>query len=123
MAGEFDFYIPSRAQWWIEEISDEKSEAVKNGLIQKRKIYNYRLKGLSGFALNTQKHPFDDIKVREAMSYLFNFDELNTKLFYDQYQRINSYYPGSIFACKNNPKPEYNPAKAKAFLKEAGWAK
>ena len=123
MAGEFDFYIPSRAQWWIEEISDEKSEAVKNGLIQKRKIFNYRLKGLAGFALNTQVAPFDDIKVREAMSYLFNFDELNKKIFYDQYERLHSYYPGSIYACKNNVKPEYNPAKAKELLQAAGWAK
>lgn len=123
LAGEVDWYIVPRAQWWAEELNETKQTNIARGVIARQKIYNRNPKGTSGFALNTNRPPFDDIKVREAMSLLFNFQELNSKLFFNEYVRINSYYYGTPYANPNNPKPEYNPTKALKLLKEAGYTR
>jgi len=123
LAGEVDWYIVPRAQWWAEELTEAKQPDIARGAIARQKIYNRNPKGTSGFALNTNRAPFDDINVREAMSLLFNFDELNSKLFFNEYVRINSYYYGTPYAAPNNPKPEYNPTKALELLKKAGYVK
>ncbi|HRI28759.1 MAG TPA: ABC transporter substrate-binding protein, partial [Chitinophagales bacterium] len=123
LAGEVDWYIAPRAQWWAEELTEAKIPDIARGVIARQKIYNNSPKGTSGFALNTAKPPFDDVKVREALGLLFNFEELNQKLFFNEYVRINSFYYGTPYANPNNPKPEYNPTKALALLKEAGYTK
>ena len=41
--GEFDVYFPGRAQWWVQELNAEKIPEIRDGLIQKRKIYYDRL--------------------------------------------------------------------------------
>lgn len=123
LAGEVDWYIVPRAQWWAEELTEAKIPDIARGVIARQKIYNNSPKGTSGFAMNTAKPPFDDVKVREALGLLFNFEELNQKLFFNEYVRINSFYYGTPYANPNNPKPEYNPTKALALLKEAGYTK
>ncbi len=121
--GEFDFYIPARAQWWVEELNVNKDDNVKRGLIQKRKIYNYDPQGMGGFAMNTNESPFNDLNVRKAFSYLFNFEQLNEKMFFDEYVRCQSWFPSSVFENKDNPKPKYDPALAAKLLDEAGWTR
>ncbi len=121
--GEFDFYIVNRAQWWKEEVSPETNEDLKRGLIQRHKIYNFNASGLAGLALNTTKPPFDDIRLREAMSLLFDFKEINEKLFFSEYQRITSYFPNGAYANPTNKAGEYNPEKAMKLFEEAGWTR
>lgn len=122
-AGEFDLYIPSRAQWWHQELTPESVDDIKRGLIQKQKIFNYKPLGTSGLAFNTLEEPFNNIKVRQAFEYLWNVDQLMEKLFFNEYERCRSYYGGSVYENKNNPTPEYNPDKAVKLLTEAGWTK
>ncbi len=121
--GEFDLYQVGRAQWWVEELSPEKIDEVKRGLIQKRKIYNFEASGFSGLAFNTREAPFNDIKVRQAVGHLWNIPELNEKLFFNEYAQCTSYFEGTPFANPNNPDPTYNPDKAIKLLEEAGWKK
>ena len=121
-AGETDFYIVPRAQWWAEEVNEEYPD-IKRGVVTRQKIYNFDPVGTGGLAMNTKREPFNDIRVREAIGYLFNFDQLNKTLFFDEYVRLNSFYPSSPYAHPNNPTPEYNPEKAVALLKDAGWTK
>ncbi len=122
-ADELDVYIPSRAQWWYEEFNTETNDDVKRGLTLRRKIYNYNAKGTAGLAMNTNEPPFDNIKVREAMSLLFNFEQLNDKMFFNEYVRCKSYFPNGVYEFPGNPMPTFNPEKAKQLLKEAGWEK
>ncbi len=121
--GDFDYYEPSRAQWWKEELNAENIDNIKRGLIQKRKIFNSKPLGTSGLVFNTLEAPFDDIKVRKAFAYAWNVDELNEKLFYDEYVRCVSYYQGSVYQNPSNPIPTYNPDKAVKLLEEAGYKK
>lgn len=121
--GEYDFYNTMRAQWWAEEFTTKSSDDVKRGLVQKVKMYNFNPKGTSGLAMNTKEEPFSDPKVRKAISMLWNFDQLNEKLFFGEYVKNVSYYQNSVYENPNNPTQKYNPTAATALLKEAGWEK
>lgn len=82
-----------------------------------------------GFIMNTRRAPFDDIKVREAMSLLFDFEWANRTLFHGQYRRINSFYPNTDLAGHDYKPPvnetaaqkRDNMKRADALLKDAGW--
>ena len=54
---------------WVEEMNIDR---VQRGLIQKRKVYNDNPSGIQGFAFNTRKAPFDDIRFRQALAHLLN---------------------------------------------------
>ena len=52
---------------------------------------------------NTRRAPFDDIRVREAIGYLLDFEWSNRTLFENTYTRANSYFPNSIYAASGIP--------------------
>jgi len=118
--GEIDVYRENTARRWVQETDFDK---VKKGWIQKRKIYTKKPQGFSGFVFNMRKPPFNDKRIRLAFAYLFNREKLIDQLFFKQYEFIDSYFPGSIWANPDNPKIRYNPEKASALLAEAGWSK
>jgi peptide/nickel transport system substrate-binding protein len=52
-------------------------------------------KGMSALVFNTRRPIFADIRVREAIAILFDFEWLNHNYFYDLYERTGSYFEGS----------------------------
>jgi microcin C transport system substrate-binding protein len=123
--GEFDLYMPNRAQWWVQELSAQNPEfkAMQRGLVQKKKIFNFNPAGMSGLAFNTLEEPFDDIRVRQAFSMLWNVDVLIEKLFFGEYEKTRSYFQGSVYENPETPRPLHNPEQALKLLNEAGWKK
>ncbi|MCG2725796.1 MAG: extracellular solute-binding protein [Elusimicrobia bacterium] len=118
--GDIDFYYVSKAQRWAKECDFDK---IKKGWIQKRKIYTQAPESFLGFAFNMRKPPFNDRNVRKAFSFLVNREKLLDKLFFNEYNYIDSYFPGAQWANENNPRVRYNPAIAAKLLKRAGWKK
>ena len=116
--GELDYYVVAVARKWVEEMNFDK---IQNGWIQKRKIFTFQPNGVSGLALNMRQPPFDDVRVRKAMSYLYNRPVFMEKLFFNEYVSTYSYFPGSIYENPTNERIDYDPEKAQALLKEAGW--
>jgi microcin C transport system substrate-binding protein len=116
--GDLDDYYVNISREWVEEMNFDR---VQRGLIQKRKIYNDAPSGFGGLAFNTRQEPFTDIRVRKALTLLMNRDELISKLFFNEYVPLNSYYAGGIYENKNNPKNLYNQQEALGLLAEAGW--
>jgi len=51
-------------------------------------------KGMLGLVMNTRRAAFADIRVREALLYLFDFEWLNHNYFFDLYRRTASYFDG-----------------------------
>jgi len=66
---------------------------------------------------------FSDVRVRKAMSYAFDYDELMDKLWYGLYQpSVGIFYPNAWMAPKPPPAPyKQDLAKAEELLDAAGW--
>ncbi len=123
--GDTDFYLELRSSWWVQEFDLENPEpafdALTRGLVQKRRVFNYNPKGTGGLRLNMRKPPFDDVRMRKVAALLFNVDLLNKTMFFNEYDRMNSIFPHSIYENPSNPRYEYDPKTAAALLDEMGW--
>ena len=84
--GEMDMYVIWRSSIWAQNFSPEEDPLVKRGLIQRTKVFNFLPGGINGLAFNTLEEPYDDIRIRKAFSLLWNVDELNEKLFFNEYE-------------------------------------
>ena len=51
-------------------------------------------KGMEGLVFNTRRPMFADIRVREALLHLFDFEWINHTYFFDLYKRTASYFDG-----------------------------
>ena len=116
--GDLDFYMVNRAQMWVEELNFDK---IQNGHMQKRKVWNHEPQSINGIAFNTRRQPYDDLRVRKALRYLFNRELMIQKLTYNEYMPQDSVFPFSIYENPNNEKVKYDPQKAVELLAEAGW--
>jgi microcin C transport system substrate-binding protein len=117
--GELDYYyVVGNPQVWVERFN---TDAVQRGLLVKKSIFNNYPAATAFIAFNMRRKPFDDIRVRKALTLLFNRDQVVQKLFYNLYKKDNSYYPATVYENPNNPTNEYNPQEAIKLLAAAGW--
>jgi peptide/nickel transport system substrate-binding protein len=77
--------------------------AVRDGRIVKEAFANGLPKQFSGLVFNTRRPVFSDIRVREAIGMLFDFEWLNHNFFFDRYQRSASYFEGSELSARGRP--------------------
>lgn len=119
-AGELDYLQIGKAQRWVEETSDG---AFALGHIQKVKAYNQQPNSFGGYMFNMRKWPFDDKQVRLAFCYAFNREKLFETFFFNEYEYIDSYYPGQVWANPDNRRIRYNPRQADRLLDRAGYTK
>ena len=118
--GDLDWFRVARAQQWVEELPREP--VIQNGWVKMRKVWNQAPQGFVGLAFNQRVAPFDDRRVRLAFAHLFNRERLNEKLFFGEYELINSTEPGRDWgAGDTNPRIRFDPARAAALLAEAGF--
>ncbi len=88
---------------------------------------NTRIMSVNGtrsyfLALNNTRPPFDNIKVRKAMCHSINVDLIINKLLNGNASRISSILSPDAFGHNPNLKTyEYDPAKSKKLLAEAGY--
>lgn len=99
-AGAYDIRIENTAKLWA---TGYASPALKQGLIEKTELPNQMPSGMQGFAYNIRRPLFQDPRVREALSYAFDFEWTNRNLFYDQYKRTRSYFDNSELASRGLP--------------------
>jgi peptide/nickel transport system substrate-binding protein len=60
-------------------------------------------KGMDGFVFNLRRGLFDDVRVREALGMMFDFEWVNANLFAGQYTRTKSFFDDSEFASTGRP--------------------
>jgi microcin C transport system substrate-binding protein len=58
---------------------------------------------MQGFAFNIRRDKFKDTRVRRALNFAFDFEEINKQLFFGQYKRISSYFDGTELASSGLP--------------------
>ncbi|HXV37463.1 MAG TPA: extracellular solute-binding protein [Myxococcota bacterium] len=78
---------------------------VREGRLRKELIPNSRNQGVQGFVFNLRREKFKERRVREAISYAFDFEWMNRNLFYGQYERVRSYFENSELAARGAPSP------------------
>ncbi|MEM6050951.1 glutathione ABC transporter substrate-binding protein GsiB [Erwinia sp. P7711] len=72
-------------------------------------------------SFNVTQKPFDNPKVREAINYAINRQALVKVAFAGYATPATGIVPPAIQYSQAYPAPEYNPAKARQLLKEAGY--
>jgi peptide/nickel transport system substrate-binding protein len=77
--------------------------ALRDGRVVKESFPNGLPKGMSGLVFNTRRPVFSDIRVREAIVTLFDFEWVNHNFFFDQYRRTASYFEGSVLSARGKP--------------------
>jgi len=60
-------------------------------------------KGMNGFVFNTRRPVFVDVRVREALNYLFDFNWLNRNLYYGLLKRSDSFFADSELSSTGRP--------------------
>ena len=99
-AGEIDFFSENTSKDWA---TSYNIPAVEQGLIIKESIQHENPQGMQAFAFNIRKDIFQDIRVRKAISYAFDFEWTNSNLFYDAYKRTDSFFENSELASSGLP--------------------
>ncbi|HEX2216287.1 MAG TPA: extracellular solute-binding protein [Xanthobacteraceae bacterium] len=69
--------------------------AVQDGRIVKDEFATGLPHGMSALVFNTRRELFQDVRVREAIGLLFDFEWINRNFFFDRYRRTASYFAGS----------------------------
>jgi peptide/nickel transport system substrate-binding protein len=90
--GQFDVHAESDPGRW-EAAYD--FPAVRDGRVIKDSFVSGLPKGMSALVFNTRQALFADIRVREAITLLFDFEWINHNFYYDLYRRTDSYFTGS----------------------------
>ena len=77
--------------------------AAKEGKVVRETIAQRTPAPTSGFAFNTRRPIFADLRVREALIGAFDFEWANANLFSNLYQRTYGYYSGSELSSRGIP--------------------
>lgn len=77
--------------------------AVKDGRVIKELFEVHNQGIMQGLIFNLRRDKFSDVRVRRAFNHAFDFEEMNRSLFYNQYERINSYFYGTELASNGAP--------------------
>jgi len=98
--GEFDFYIEHQAKNWA---NGYQFPALARGEVVRAEIPHQIPTQTQALFMNSRRPLFADIRVRQALGMLLDFEWTNRALFYGAYQRSESYYPNSDFAATGRP--------------------
>ncbi len=99
-AGELSAIREFNADKWDTQYS---FPAAQRGDVVKTEIPHGKPSGMTGFVMNTRKAPFDDWRVREALTLAFNFEFINDTITGGAQPRITSYFSGSDLAMQPGP--------------------
>ena len=102
-SGEIDFRSENSSKRWA---TAYEIEDVDNGNIILATPPDNQPQGIQAFMMNARRAPFDDQRVRKAFNFLYDFEATRRTILYNQYERINSYFPNSEFGSSGAPTPE-----------------
>ncbi|WP_181708000.1 extracellular solute-binding protein [Chthonobacter rhizosphaerae] len=106
---EFEAFKADKIDYWTENEAKRWNTGydippVRDGRIIKEAVELEQVSGVMvGFIPNIRRPLFQDRRVRQALNYAFDFEELNKTLFYGQYQRIDSFFYGIPLASAGLP--------------------
>jgi len=100
MAGRIDFRQENRANRWNQNYD---VQPVKDGSMIKRAVPDETPRGTNGYIFNLRRPQFQDVRVREAINYLYDFEAIQRTLLFGEYKRVKSWFPNSEFGASGPP--------------------
>jgi microcin C transport system substrate-binding protein len=99
-ADQYDFRVESSAKNWATAYDFPAKREGKVAL----ETFSERARGvMQAFVLNLRRDKLKDPRVRQALDYALDFEDMNKTLFFGQYQRIDSYFSGTELASSGLP--------------------
>lgn len=95
-----DIRPENRSARWAK---DYNFPAFSAGAVVRKEFPNTSGEPMQGFVLNTRKSQFQDRRVREALTWAFDFEVMNRTLFYNSYTRTDSYFEAQDLAASGIP--------------------
>ncbi len=111
-AGLIDYRVEDDANRWR---NGYDFPAATDGRVIKAAIPSGLPKGVSGFAFNTRRPPFADVRVREALASMFDFEWINANLFAGAYKRSEGFFDDSELSSIGRPASERERALLKPY--------
>ena len=99
-AGEFDYIQVFSAKDWNRSYIGKK---FTSGELIKRELATRNAGDFQGFLINTRRDKFRDPRVREALTYAFDFEWINRMIQYNAYARVRGWFNDSDFEAKDLP--------------------
>lgn len=94
-AGNLDYWTESSAKNWATAYD---FPALRDGEVKREEVKIKRTMPMQAFVMNLRRPQFQDRRVRQALNLAFDFEWANKNLFYDQYERVGSYFQNSELA-------------------------
>lgn len=102
-AGQFDFHDETDPARWA---TGYDFAAIRDGRIARETLPHGRPSGLLGMAFNTRRALFQDIRARQALTLLFDFEWMNRSYFHGAYTRTSSLFDNSSLAAHGPASPQ-----------------
>ena len=99
-AGEYTLRVEFRAASWAEGYD---FPAARKGWVRKMELPDGRPANAQGIWINMRRPVLQDIRVREALEYAFNFEWTNETLFYGAYTRTDSFFENTAMQAEGLP--------------------
>lgn len=102
-SGQYLFHEEFFSAIWA---NDYNFPALNKGWVKQETLPDNRPSGTQGFWMNTRREKLKDIRVREAIALMFNFEWSNATLFYGNYERTVSFFQNSPMMAEGLPQGE-----------------
>ncbi len=102
-AGEFDIYVEPDVRLWHQAYD---FPALKKQQVIRETIEFTYPKGMSGWVFNQRQPRFQNTVLRKALAMALDFDWINEKLLYGDYQQFTSFFTGTTLTAQGLPKGE-----------------
>lgn len=99
-ADQYDFRAENSAKNWA---TGYDFPAAKDGRVVLETFPDKARGIMQAFVVNLRREKFADIRVRQALNLVFDFETANKTVFFDQYKRIPSYFAGTELASSGLP--------------------
>jgi peptide/nickel transport system substrate-binding protein len=113
--GLYDFRVEHEPLRWQ---TGYDFAAVKDGRVVRETILSGMPRPSEFLVFNTRRPVFADIRVREALARLFDFEWINRNYFFGLYSRSGSYFAGSELAAYGRPADPRESALLEPYLAE-----
>lgn len=102
-AGVYTFRSEPSAQLWATAYD---FPALSKGFVTKQVLPDDTKVAAQAFAINLRREKFQDVRVREALDLMLNFEWMNKTLFFDLNARVKSFWQNTDMMAEGPPTPE-----------------